>query len=226
MEHVKVLSSSISAFTMRVLIGLEEKGVKYEYQEENLLAKKSDLLLQMNPVYKKVPVLIHNGKPICESLIILQYIDETWDSKPLLPSKPYDRAIARFWADFADKKFFDSGVRIVKSKDEALEEAKHDMLESLQFLEGALKEISAEGSLPFFGGKDFGFLDIALISFASWFHAYESIGNFKIPFESEYPLLDAWVKRCMERDSVKKALPPADRVLEFALQVRKIYDVD
>nr|UZD10839.1 glutathione S-transferase 3-like protein [Platycladus orientalis] len=226
MERVKLLSSSISAFSMRVLIGLEEKGVNYEYQEENLLTKKSDLLLQMNPVHKKVPVLIHNGKPICESLIILEYIDKAWDSKPLLPSKPYDRAIARFWADFADKKFFDSGVRIVRSKDEVQEAATRDMLESLQSLEGAMKEMSAEGSLPFFGGNDFGFLDIALISYASWFHAYETIGKFKIPFESEYPLLDAWVKRCMQRDSVKKALSPPDLVLEFALEIRKTTMVD
>ncbi|GLJ59699.1 hypothetical protein SUGI_1519470 [Cryptomeria japonica] len=220
MEQVKVLNTCISPFGMRVLIGLEEKGVKYEYQEE-VLFNKSDLLLQMNPVYKKVPVLIHNGQPICESLIILQYIDETWDSKQFLPSKPYDRALARFWADFIDKRVFDTVIRLLKSEDKVLEEAKHDMLESFQFLEGTLKEMSAGGSLAFFSGSNFGFLDIAFIPYACWFHALETIGNFKIPFESKYPLLDAWVKKCMERDSVKKALASPDRVLEYALQMRR-----
>ncbi|GLJ41893.1 hypothetical protein SUGI_0867500 [Cryptomeria japonica] len=224
MDKVKVLSKWVSMFGMRVPIALEEKGVKYEYQEEDLAPNKSDLLLQMNSVYKKIPVLIHNGQPICESLIILQYIDEAWDYKQLLPINPYDRALARFWADFIDKKFFDSGFRIVWSKDK-VEEGKRDMLENLQFLEGALKEMSAGGSLPFFGGKDFGFLDIAFIPFACWFHIYETIGNFKIPFDSEYPLLDAWVKRCMERDSVKKVLPSPDRALEDILQLRARYMV-
>nr|UZD10838.1 glutathione S-transferase 2-like protein [Platycladus orientalis] len=223
MEQVKVLVAETSPFVMRVLIALEEKGVKYEYQLEDLPHNKSELLLQMNPVYKKVPVLIHNGKPICESLIILQYIEETWGSEKHLP---YDRALARFWADFVDRKFLDSGIRVVKSKDEAQEQAKRDMLENLQFLEGALKDMSAGGSLPFFGGKEFGFLDIAFIPYASRFRAFENIGNFKIPFETEYPLLDAWVRRCMERESVKKFLPSSDQILQKALQIRKRSVVD
>nr|MBN8157126.1 glutathione S-transferase N-terminal domain-containing protein [Vibrio vulnificus] len=80
------------------------KNVDYEYVEENM-ASKSQLLLQSNPVHKKIPVLIHNGKPVCESLIIVQYIDEVWSSgKSILPSDPYDRAVARFWAAYLDEK--------------------------------------------------------------------------------------------------------------------------
>ena len=60
------------------------------------------LLLQMNPVHKKIPVLVHDGKPVCESV---QYIDEVWkDKAPLMPSDPYERAQSRFWADFVDNK--------------------------------------------------------------------------------------------------------------------------
>jgi len=93
-----------SMFGMRARIALAEKEVDYEYREEDLRSK-SGLLLKMNPVHKKIPVLIHKDRPICESLIILQYIDEVWNRKsPLLPSHPYQRAQARFWADFVDKK--------------------------------------------------------------------------------------------------------------------------
>ena len=103
-DEIILLDFWPSSFGMRVRVALAEKGLKYEYREEDLW-KKSPLLLEMNPVHKKIPVLIHNGKPICESMIIVQYIDEVWNEKsPLLPSDPYQRAQARFWADYIDKK--------------------------------------------------------------------------------------------------------------------------
>ena len=103
-DEVVLLDVWSSMFGMRVRVALAEKGVEYEYKEQDL-RNKGPLLLEMNPIHKKIPVLIHNGKPICESLIIVQYIDEAWHHKaPLLPSDPYQRAQARFWADYVDKK--------------------------------------------------------------------------------------------------------------------------
>ncbi|OIT02841.1 glutathione s-transferase u22 [Nicotiana attenuata] len=80
-------------FGIRVRIPLRQKGIDYESKEENL-NKKSPLLLKMNESYSLAnPVLIHKGKYICESLIIVQYFDEVWrDKSPLLPSDPYERA--------------------------------------------------------------------------------------------------------------------------------------
>eukprot|EP01018_Ginkgo_biloba_P030710 Gb_36788 [translate_table: standard] len=224
-EQVKVLNAWPSPFGARVLIGLEEKGVKYEYQEENL-GNKSQLLLEMNPIHKKIPVLIHNGKPVAESLIILNYIDEAWPSSDasFLPSKPYDRAIARFWADFVDKKFYDVGARILRSKGEAQEEAKRDVMENLGIMEEALKEVS--GGKPYFGGETFGFIDIAFIPFTSWFLTYETLGNFEISLDEKFPRVGAWVKKCMERESVSKVLPHPEKLLAFALELRKKFATD
>ena len=102
--EVVLLNFWPSLYGMRVRIALAEKGIKYESKEEDL-SNKSPLLLEMNPINKQIPVLIHNEKPVCESLIIVQYIDEVWKDKcPLLPTDPYQRAHSRFWADFVDKK--------------------------------------------------------------------------------------------------------------------------
>ncbi|KAI4339028.1 hypothetical protein MLD38_024015 [Melastoma candidum] len=102
--EVVLLSFWCSPFAMKARIALAEKGVPHEIREENLPHEKSNLLLRMNPVHKKVPVLIHKGKPVCESSLIVQYIDEVWTHEsPLLPSDPHERARARFWVDLLDK---------------------------------------------------------------------------------------------------------------------------
>lgn len=223
-EQVKLLSQWPSPFAIRVLIGLEEKNVRYESQEENF-ASKSELLLQMNPIHKKVPVLIHNGKPVCESLIILQYIDEVWlGTNSFMPSNPYDRALARFWADFLDTKFLGNAIHgILKTTGEAQEEGKRYMLEYLGLLEGVLKEFSAGGSKPYFGGEQFGFLDIAFICHTCWFEAMETLGKWKIPWESEFPGLQEWMKKCKERESVHKSFPDPHKIVEYAITFRKGY---
>ncbi|KAJ6814507.1 putative glutathione S-transferase parA [Iris pallida] len=103
MGGVMLLSTWVSPFGQRCRIAQAEKGMEYEYREENL-ADKSELLLKSNPVHKKIPVLLHDGKPVCESLIIVEYIDEVWpDEYPIITKDPYARNQARFWADFVDK---------------------------------------------------------------------------------------------------------------------------
>ncbi|KAF8398199.1 hypothetical protein HHK36_017125 [Tetracentron sinense] len=52
--------------------------------------------------------MIHAGKSILESLIILEFIEETWKDNPILPEDPYKRTHARFWAKFADDKFLEA----------------------------------------------------------------------------------------------------------------------
>ncbi|KAF8042348.1 hypothetical protein BT93_A0847 [Corymbia citriodora subsp. variegata] len=210
-EEVILLDFSPSPFAMKARIALREKGVHFDLREEEILSNKSPLLLQMNPVHKKIPVLIHNGKPVCESNIIVQYIDETWGPEsPLLPSDPYERACARFWADYVDKKIFPAGQAAWLSTGEDQEAAKKEFIKGFKVMEGEL------GDKAYFGGERFGFLDVSLIP---WFYAVETLNGCSI--EEECPKLVGWAKRCMQRESVAKSLPDQHKVYDLMSEFRK-----
>ncbi|KAF8413557.1 hypothetical protein HHK36_001548 [Tetracentron sinense] len=217
-DEVVLLDFWPSPFGMRVRIALAEKGIKYEYKEEDL-RNKSPLLLKMNPVHKKIPVLIHNGKPICESLIMVQYIDDVWKDKcPLMPSDPYQRSQARFWADYVDKKIYECGRKVWTTKGEEQAAAKEEFIGCLKLLEGEL------GDKPYFGGEKMGYVDVVLVPFYSWFYAYETCGNFSV--EAECPKLVAWAKRCLEKESVSKSLPDPHKVYDFVLHLKKRFGIE
>lgn len=217
-EALKLLDFWASPFGARVRVALLEKGLSYESEEEDLFGEKSELLLKSNPIYEKVPVLLHHGKPVVESANIVYYIDETWPEPQLLPACSYGRSRARFWADFIDKKVFDSGSNIWRSKGAELESAKKEFIDILKKLEGAM------GDKDYYGGDKLGFVDIILVSLSSWFPAYEKFGGFKI--EAEAPKIAAWIKRCYQKESVAKALPDSQQVTGFVGTLRKMNGIE
>ncbi|XP_050367879.1 probable glutathione S-transferase isoform X4 [Argentina anserina] len=210
-DEVVLLDYWLSPYGMRLRIALALKGIEYEFKEENL-SNKSPLLLQSNPVHKKIPVLIHSGKPICES-VALQYIDEVWNDKaPLFPSDPYVRSQAKFWLDFVDKKVILLWRKIWTTKGEEVEAATKEFIDCIKLLEAEL------GDKPFYGGETLGFVDVALVPIYSWFYVYEKFGNFSV--ERECPKLFACVKRCFEKESVSKSLPDQDKVYSLVMEIR------
>ncbi|PSS05896.1 Glutathione S-transferase [Actinidia chinensis var. chinensis] len=212
-DEVILLDFWPSPFGMRARIALAEKGIEYEYKEENL-SDKSPLLLKMNPVKKQIPVLIHNGKPVCESLIIVRYIDEVWKCiSPLLPSDSYQRAHAMFWADYVDKKIYSLARQVWLSSVEEHEAANDELMGCFKQLEGEL------GDKAYFGNDTFGIVDVALIPFYSWFYMFEQCGNMSI--EAECPKLVAWGKRCMEKESVSKTLPDQHKFYDLLMDLKK-----
>ncbi|KAB5511855.1 hypothetical protein DKX38_028883 [Salix brachista] len=154
-EQPKLLGTLPSPFVHRVIWALKLKAIPYEFIIEEDLTNKSPLLLKYNPVHKKVPVFLHGDKPVCESMIIVEYIDEVWPQNPLLPKDPYERAQARFWVKFAEDKGT-AVFRMFSSKGEELEKTKKETLEMLQTVEE-----HGIGEKKFFGGESIGVADIA-----------------------------------------------------------------
>ncbi|KAG7964934.1 hypothetical protein I3843_09G198000 [Carya illinoinensis] len=195
-----------SAYSRRVETALKLKGVPYKYIEEDL-SKKSPSLLKYNPIHKKIPVLVHNGKPIVESLVILEYIDETWqEGYPLImPKDPYQRALARFWAKFIDDKCFPA-IRKACWGEEAQEREKagEEAAELLKLLE---KEL---GEKRFFGGENIGMVDIAANVIGFSLGAYEEASGVKLMTREKFPKLCNWRDEFMSNSAaIKENIGPS-----------------
>uniref|UniRef100_J3N4C2 Glutathione S-transferase n=1 Tax=Oryza brachyantha TaxID=4533 RepID=J3N4C2_ORYBR len=217
--ELKLLGVWTSPYVIRVRVVLNLKSLPYEYVEENL-GDKSALLLGSNPVHKSVPVLLHGGRPVNESQVIVQYIDEVWpgvDGRPsVLPSDPYERAVARFWAAYVDDKVGPAWLGIVfRSKtEEERAEAVAQAVAALETLEEAFKECSK--GKPFFGGDGIGFVDVVLGGYLGWFTGIDKLIGRRLIDPARTPALAAWEERFRAAEAAKGVVPDdADKVLEF-----------
>ncbi|MCD7452964.1 hypothetical protein HAX54_019020 [Datura stramonium] len=209
MAQVKLLGFWYSPFSHRVEWALKIKGVEYEYTEEDR-NNKSSLLLESNPVHKKVPVLIHNGKPICESLVILEYIDETFEGPSILPKDPYDRALARFWAKFLDDKVT-AVVKTFLRKGEEQEKAKEEVCEMLKVLDNEFKD-----NKKLFVADNFGLADMAANLVGLWLGVFQEASGVVLVTSEKFSNFCAWRDEYINCTQVKKYLPPRrDELLAF-----------
>ncbi|KAF6995044.1 hypothetical protein CFC21_011619 [Triticum aestivum] len=215
-DELKLLGTFASPFVMRAKLALSFKGLSFEDVEEDL-ANKSQLLLESNPAEKKVPVLIHNGKPVCDSRVIVQYIDEAFSGNgaPLLPADPYERAVARFWAAYVDDKLLASWLQAARGKtEEEKAEGLKQTLVAVETMEAAFKTCSK--GKPFFGGDRVGYLDVTLGGLVVWVHAGAALYGMRLFDDAKSPFLAAWVERFGALDAAKAVLPAVERVVEFA----------
>uniref|UniRef100_M8D6Q4 Glutathione S-transferase n=1 Tax=Aegilops tauschii TaxID=37682 RepID=M8D6Q4_AEGTA len=221
-DDVKLLGTVVSPFAVRVRMALHLKGVSYEDLEQDVFDK-GDLLLASNPVRKKVPVLLHAGRPVSESLAIVEYVDEVWaGAASLLPADPHGRAVARFWAAYVDDKVVTAMLGILRATTEEERAERLDAaLAAVRPMEDAFAECS--GGKAFFAGDSVGYLDLALGCHLFWFEALREMFGVMIIDAGRPPRLAAWAGRFAETETAKKAASPIKSIVEYAGKLRAIW---
>ena len=92
-----------SVCAQKVRVALAEKGLEYR---EHLIDLRGG---QFDPAYMKlnpnavVPTLVHDGKPVIESSVILYYVEEVFPQPPLMPADPHLRARVRLYNKLIDE---------------------------------------------------------------------------------------------------------------------------
>ena len=95
-DSVKLYSFWRSSACYRVRIALNLKRVAYATISVHLANNEQHqaAFKEVNP-QEIIPVLMHGGRVLRQSLAIMEYLDETWPENPLLPSVARDRQRAR-----------------------------------------------------------------------------------------------------------------------------------
>jgi glutathione S-transferase len=93
-----------SVCCQKVRITLKAKGLAWEAVRVDLFRSE-----QYDPAYLKlnpkgvVPTLVHDGRPLIESTLICEYLDETFPEPPLTPVDPWLRSRMRWWSKMVDE---------------------------------------------------------------------------------------------------------------------------
>ena len=92
-----------SVCAQKVRIVLAEKGLEYR---EHLMTLRGDQFdaqyMKLNP-NAVVPTLVHDGRPVIESSVILYYLDEAFPEPSLMPGDPHQRALVRQYNKLIDE---------------------------------------------------------------------------------------------------------------------------
>ena len=171
-------------YVARVRIVLAEKGIEFETVEIDL-SDRPAWFYEKNPP-GRVPVIEEDeGRPLAESAVIMEFLEERYPEPALLPADPAERAAVRLLI-FRDHDLTDPYYALRRGEDGAREE-----------LDSALGRFdSLLGEQPYLSGADYGLADIALVPWV--LRARDMLG---VELDG-VPALADWLARLEERPAI------------------------
>jgi glutathione S-transferase len=195
LRNLTLISHHLCPYVQRAVISLTEKNVAFERIDIDL-SNKPDWFKAISPLCK-TPVLKVGDAAIFESVVILEYLEET-QANPLHPADPLRRAEHRSWIEFGSAVLNDiagfygtTDAVAFASKTKALSD-KFTLLE---------KRLSVG---PYFDGVAFSLVDAVFGPVFRYFDIFDQISDFGIL--ADKPKVNAWRGALKQRPSVKAAV--------------------
>lgn len=212
MQDLTVVGARYSVYTRIVLICLAEKGLSSRLHEIDIFDPRDRAgHFGLHP-FGKIPVLVHDGKPVIETAAIVRLVDRLVPQPPLFPADAEDCAIADQVIEVVNSYAYRHlvwGVYVPWQRaseagagppDFAAEAEADAVSASLGFLERAL------AGRPMFGGTGFGAADAFAYAVLAYFR--------RVPWGSErlatFGELSDWMARVAARDSVVRTRYPSE----------------
>jgi len=181
-KKLELVSFSLCPYVQRARAILIEKNIKHEIKLIDLDSP-PDWFFDVS-LMEKVPVLLVNDKPLFESMVICEYLDEITEGS-LHPTDPFEKAVNRAWIEFGNT-ILDSTYELLQTNDEkrfkqltAFLDDKFDILED-ECLKGT----------PFFNGDSFSIIDAVYAPIFRYHAAF--IKYYDFGFFDDRPNLSLW----------------------------------
>ena len=192
---LRLVSHKLCPYVQRARIVLAEKDIPHEFDFIDL-SNKPDWFRGISPL-GRVPVLCVDGRPLFESSVITEYLDEISPGS-LHPRDAFEKARNRAWIEFASAVLVSIATYYRASDRPAFDNARSKLRAQFETLEAVL------GDGPWFNGDDFSIVDAA---FGPVFRYFEVIGEYDgFGFFDGLTRINAWREALASRPSVQSAV--------------------
>ena len=200
---MKLIASLTSPYVRKIRIVLAEKKIDYELVVESPWVEGSKVAIH-NPL-GKVPVLIlDDASTVYDSRVIAEYLDTVAPNSRLIPASGRERISVKRWEALADGLLDAAVAAFLEAKRPDGERSPAWIARQRDKVAQALKTISEElGDQPWCYGSGLSLADIAV----GCALGYVSFRLGDIPWRQQYPVLEAYYDKLMQRQSFADTVP-------------------
>ena len=194
--NLKLISFSTCPYVQRASTVINEKNIPCEIEYIDLSAP-PPWFYDVSPL-EKVPVLLVDEKPIFESMVICDYLDDVTPGS-LYPKDPFNKAQNRSWLEFGNEILNITYDFIYESDPKKFNHLKETLSDRFEILE---EELNLG---KYFNGDNFAMVDAVYASIFRYHQHIAMIKDYEI-FE-DAPNVKSWGDRLLNHPSVIKSIP-------------------